>query len=60
MQTAWEAGQNTGPGAITKWDPTLRWMANNTPAEGDYGNANNEDRLELYGTYAQPLDDDFN
>ncbi|PSP54482.1 dolichyl-diphosphooligosaccharide--protein glycosyltransferase [Halobacteriales archaeon QS_1_67_19] len=49
--TAMQAGQ-TGPGAgVTNWDGSLDWMANNTPEEGNYGGADNADRLEYYGTY---------
>ncbi|WP_135825851.1 oligosaccharyl transferase, archaeosortase A system-associated [Halorussus ruber] len=55
--TAMQAGQ-TAPGAVTKWDGSLDWMANNTPAEGDYGGANNADQLDYYGTYHQS-DSDF-
>ncbi|MFB6114203.1 MAG: oligosaccharyl transferase, archaeosortase A system-associated [Halodesulfurarchaeum sp.] len=60
MSTAWESAENQGPGAITRWDPTLEWMQNNTPAVGDYGNTNNADMLDYYGTYAQPPDGNFN
>lgn len=56
-QTAMAAGE-TRPGAVTQWDGSLDWMANNTPAEGDYGNANNDGKLEYYGTFHQS-DDDF-
>ncbi|NHN58908.1 MULTISPECIES: oligosaccharyl transferase, archaeosortase A system-associated [Halorussus] len=56
-RTAMESGQ-TRPGAITEWDGSLDWMANNTPAEGDYGNANNAGELDYYGTYRQN-DGDF-
>ncbi|WP_435178045.1 oligosaccharyl transferase, archaeosortase A system-associated [Halorussus sp. AFM4] len=56
-RTAMQSGQ-TGPGAITEWDGSLDWLANNTPEEGDYGNANNADELDYYGTYRQG-DGDF-
>ncbi|WP_137287508.1 oligosaccharyl transferase, archaeosortase A system-associated [Halorussus salinisoli] len=55
-QTAAAAGE-TGPQAVTKWDGSLDWMANNTPAEGDYGDANNEGELDYYGTYDQSNND---
>ena len=56
-QTAMSAGE-TGPGDVTKWGGSLDWMANETPEEGDYGDANNEDQLDYYGTYQQG-DGDF-
>jgi oligosaccharyl transferase (archaeosortase A-associated) len=54
-QTAWEAAQSTGPGAVTEWDGSLQWMESNTPAPGTLGGANNE--MEYYGSYA--LTDDY-
>jgi dolichyl-diphosphooligosaccharide--protein glycosyltransferase len=54
-QTAWQAGQNSGPGAVTEWDSSLQWMESNTPAPGTLGGANNE--MDHYGTYA--LTDDY-
>ena len=51
--TAVTVGQHTGPGAITKWDGSLDWLANQTPKEGDYGNANNAERMKYFGTYHQ-------
>jgi dolichyl-diphosphooligosaccharide--protein glycosyltransferase len=55
-QTAMQSGE-TQPGDITKWDGSLDWLANSTPAEGDYGDANNEDQLDYYGTYRQSNSD---
>ena len=54
-QTAWQAGQNSGPGAVTEWDSSLQWMESNTPAPGTLGGANSE--MDHYGTYA--LTDDY-
>jgi dolichyl-diphosphooligosaccharide--protein glycosyltransferase len=54
-QTAWQAAQQTGPGAVTEWDGSLQWMASNTPAPGTLGGADNE--MDHYGTYA--LTDDY-
>jgi oligosaccharyl transferase (archaeosortase A-associated) len=54
--TAWQIGNNTQPGDITQWDGSLQWMHENTPAEGEYGGADN--RMEYYGTYQQG-DGDF-
>ena len=56
-QTAWEAGENTGPGSITVWDESLSWMQENTPEEGNLGGAGNADQMEYYGTYEYT--DDF-
>ncbi|MFB6107495.1 MAG: oligosaccharyl transferase, archaeosortase A system-associated [Haloplanus sp.] len=53
--TAWKAGQQNGPGAITEWDGSLRWMRRQTPAPGTLGGANN--RMDPYGTYK--LTDDY-
>lgn len=49
-ETAIEAGQR-GPGGVVQWDGTLDWMANETPAVGDYGGAGNADQMDYYGTY---------
>lgn len=57
--TAAQTGASTGPGGVTGWEPMLDWMQNNTPAEGDYGNANNADQLDYYGTYHQTDDYDY-
>jgi len=54
--TAMQAGANTGPGEISNWDGSLRWLANETPEEGTYGGADNE--MAYYGTYGQN-DGDF-
>ena len=54
-QTAWEAAQSAGPGAVTEWDGSLQWMESNTPAPGTLGGANDE--MDHYGTYA--LTDDY-
>ncbi|WP_251342961.1 oligosaccharyl transferase, archaeosortase A system-associated [Haloplanus halophilus] len=53
--TAWQAAQGGGPGAITEWEGSLQWMESNTPAPGTLGGANNE--MEYYGTY--DLTDDY-
>ena len=53
--TAWEAGQQTGPGAVTEWDGSLNWMQSNTPEPGTFGEGDGE--MEYYGTYDRT--DDF-
>ncbi|USZ68042.1 oligosaccharyl transferase, archaeosortase A system-associated [Halorussus salilacus] len=55
-QTAMSVGASAGPGAVTNWGGTLDWMANETPAEGTFGGADNE--MEHYGTFDQQ-DSDF-
>ncbi|WP_115865679.1 oligosaccharyl transferase, archaeosortase A system-associated [Halorussus litoreus] len=50
-QTAMSAASGVGPGAVTNWDDSLDWMANNTPEEGNYGGAGNAGELDYYGTY---------
>ncbi|WP_020222478.1 oligosaccharyl transferase, archaeosortase A system-associated, partial [Halarchaeum acidiphilum] len=57
--TAAQTGGSASPGSVTGWAPMLDWMQNNTPAEGDYGNANNADQLQYYGTYHQTNDYDY-
>jgi len=53
--TAMQYGQSAGPGqAVQAWDESLEWMQENTPAEGNFGDANNE--LAYYGTYQQTDD----
>jgi dolichyl-diphosphooligosaccharide--protein glycosyltransferase len=54
--TAWEVSDQFGPGDVTNWDPSLRWMSENTPYEGEYGGADNA--MAYYGTYAEG-DGDF-
>jgi len=56
-QTAWQTGQQTGPGAVTEWDGSLQWMESNTPAPGTFGGANNE--MDHYGTYELTTDYDY-
>ncbi|MFB6124505.1 MAG: oligosaccharyl transferase, archaeosortase A system-associated [Halanaeroarchaeum sp.] len=58
-QTAWNVAQGNGPGAVVTWDDTLSWMQTNTPAEGNYGGADNADQMQYYGTYHQTDDFDY-
>ncbi|QLG63394.1 oligosaccharyl transferase, archaeosortase A system-associated [Halorarum salinum] len=57
--TAWQTGNSTGPGSVVYWDESLQWMNDNTPAQGDYGGADNADQLEYYGNYEQPPEGDY-
>ncbi|MFB6132044.1 MAG: hypothetical protein ABEJ44_01405, partial [Halanaeroarchaeum sp.] len=65
----WEAGDLDSPRdadtiadslqfGVLKWRDTLMWMQTHTPAEGNYGNAGNADRLDVYGSYHRT--EDFN
>ncbi|MEF8855996.1 MAG: oligosaccharyl transferase, archaeosortase A system-associated [Haloplanus sp.] len=55
--TAWEAAQQNGPGAVTEWDGSLQWMASNTPRPGTLGGADNE--MAYYGSYGRTDDYDY-
>ena len=55
--SAWAAGGNNGPGAVTQWDDTFEWMSTETPQPGELEGADNP--MELYGTYERPADGDF-
>ncbi|MFB6085669.1 MAG: oligosaccharyl transferase, archaeosortase A system-associated, partial [Halodesulfurarchaeum sp.] len=59
MRSAIETGASAGPGAVTQWDDTLNWMQHNTPAEGNYAGAGNQDKLDYYGTYGVPADGNY-
>mgnify|MGYP000088427232 FL=1 len=48
--TAWEQSENNGPGRAAIWSENGDWMQNNTPAPGQYGNADGEP-MKYYGTY---------
>ncbi|MDZ7850705.1 MAG: oligosaccharyl transferase, archaeosortase A system-associated [Halodesulfurarchaeum sp.] len=59
MRTAIETGDRAGPGAVTQWEEPLDWLSENTPAEGNYAGAGNQDQLDYYGTYAVPEGSDY-
>ncbi|MFB6069175.1 MAG: oligosaccharyl transferase, archaeosortase A system-associated, partial [Halobacterium sp.] len=54
---AWQAANQTSPGAITQWDGSLQWLESNTPEPGTLGGASND--LSYYGKYSKPADGDF-
>jgi dolichyl-diphosphooligosaccharide--protein glycosyltransferase len=56
-QTAWQAGQGGGPGAVTEWEGSLDWMESNTPAPGTLGGADNG--MAYYGDYERTDDYDY-
>ncbi|MEF8855570.1 MAG: oligosaccharyl transferase, archaeosortase A system-associated [Haloarculaceae archaeon] len=52
-------GALSGPGTgIQGWEDSLDWMADNTPAEGTYGNPDAE-AMDFTGTYARTDDFDY-
>ncbi|WP_117591142.1 oligosaccharyl transferase, archaeosortase A system-associated [Haloprofundus halophilus] len=57
--TAQQIGAANQPGAYTQWQGSLEWMANNTPAEGDYGGAGNADQFGYYDRFERPADGDY-
>ncbi|MFW6384466.1 MAG: oligosaccharyl transferase, archaeosortase A system-associated, partial [Halodesulfurarchaeum sp.] len=59
MNNAIQTGQQAGPGDVTNWEDTLTWMSENTPEEGNYAGAGNQDQLEYYGSYGVPEDSNY-
>ncbi|MFA9502749.1 oligosaccharyl transferase, archaeosortase A system-associated [Natrinema sp. H-ect1] len=57
--TAWgnAEGARPHPDAMA-WEESNEWLAENTPAPGNYGGANNADTLDYYGSYT-PEDGDY-
>jgi oligosaccharyl transferase (archaeosortase A-associated) len=59
MQSVNDVGKSQGPGAVVQWDDAMEWMKTHTPEQGNFGDANNADQLDYYGTYAQQDDFDY-
>ena len=60
VTTPVQAGQSNGPGgSVMVWEEGMEWMQLNTPAEGDYGGADNADVLDTYGTYDRVANFDY-
>ncbi|GAA0656307.1 oligosaccharyl transferase, archaeosortase A system-associated [Salarchaeum japonicum] len=57
--TAVSTGDTTPSSSMLAWDDLLDWMNNNTPAEGNFGDAENADQLDYYGTYAKTDDYEY-
>ncbi|MFC7221875.1 oligosaccharyl transferase, archaeosortase A system-associated [Halalkalicoccus sp. GCM10025322] len=58
--TVVEAGQTASPSRDAMfWKSSNTWLAENSPAPGEWGGADNADDLEYYGTYSIPEDRDF-
>ncbi|WIV66359.1 oligosaccharyl transferase, archaeosortase A system-associated [Natrialbaceae archaeon AArc-T1-2] len=58
--TAWERGNHVGPSEdATTWEEATHWLNANTPEPGDWGEEENADRLEYYGSYDYPEDGSY-
>ncbi|WP_129115806.1 oligosaccharyl transferase, archaeosortase A system-associated [Halegenticoccus tardaugens] len=55
--TALNVAAGHAPGDIANWDDSLAWLANETPAEGTYGGADNE--MGYYDRYERTDDFDY-
>jgi len=53
-----QISDRTAPGEVRQWDGSLRWMANETPEEGQYGAPGNE-QMAHYGSYRRANDYDY-
>lgn len=50
--TAWESTEGAQPsGSAILWEGSNEWLQDNTPAPGNYGDANNAGELDYYGAY---------
>ncbi|ELY67447.1 oligosaccharyl transferase, archaeosortase A system-associated [Natrinema versiforme] len=57
--TAWGSTEGAQPsGSAIIWEGSNEWLQDNTPAPGNYGDANNAGELDYYGTYT-PGDGDY-
>jgi len=60
VPTPMQISENNGPSApLQGWSESLGWMADNTPAEGNYGGADNAGALDYYGTFDRTSDFDY-
>ncbi|NUC70859.1 oligosaccharyl transferase, archaeosortase A system-associated [Haloterrigena sp. SYSU A558-1] len=58
--SSWEQAESTGPsGDAMVWEGSNEWLAENTPAPGNWGEHENADQLEYFGTYGAPADGDY-
>ncbi|SIR63870.1 oligosaccharyl transferase, archaeosortase A system-associated [Natronorubrum thiooxidans] len=58
--TAWNRSENVGPhNEAMVWEESNHWLADNTPEPGNWGGADNADKLEYDGTYAYPDGGDY-
>ncbi|WP_265108301.1 oligosaccharyl transferase, archaeosortase A system-associated [Halosolutus halophilus] len=57
--TVMERGDGVGPhGDAMVWEESNHWLEENTPEPGNYGDAENADKLDYYGTY-DPANGDY-
>jgi oligosaccharyl transferase (archaeosortase A-associated) len=59
LSSAVDVGESNGPGGVVYWDSAMEWMQTHAPDQGNYGDANNADQMDYYGTYAQRDDFDY-
>ncbi|MFP8951858.1 oligosaccharyl transferase, archaeosortase A system-associated [Natrialbaceae archaeon A-arb3/5] len=58
--TAWDRTDGVEPsGSSQVWESSNHWMAENTPEPGNWGDNDNAEQLELYGTYNYPADGNY-
>ncbi|MFB6164275.1 MAG: oligosaccharyl transferase, archaeosortase A system-associated [Haloarculaceae archaeon] len=50
---------NAPSSSVMGWQNSLQWMRQNTPEEGNWGGANNADKLDFLGTYPRQSDYDY-
>ncbi|QSW99649.1 oligosaccharyl transferase, archaeosortase A system-associated [Haloterrigena alkaliphila] len=59
--TSWDQAERTGPSSDAMlWEGSNQWLANNTPEPGNWGEHENADQLEYFGTYQPPADSNYN
>ncbi|ELZ04562.1 oligosaccharyl transferase, archaeosortase A system-associated [Natrialba aegyptia] len=57
--TAWQQAEGVQPhGDAQTWESSNEWLAENTPAPGNWGGADNASELDYYGSYS-PGDGDY-
>lgn len=49
---------NTGPGEVRQWEDSLVWLTNETPAEGQYAAAE-EEQMAYFGRFGRTDDHDY-
>ncbi|MDQ2049457.1 oligosaccharyl transferase, archaeosortase A system-associated [Natronolimnohabitans sp. A-GB9] len=59
-ETAWDRGENVGPHSEAMvWEESNHWLAENTPEPGNWGEYDNAERLEYFGSYDLPEDENY-
>jgi oligosaccharyl transferase (archaeosortase A-associated) len=58
--TVMQVSNSTAPSAgVVGWGQSLEWLDANTPAEGNYGGAGNQDQMDFYPTVPRQEDFDY-